>query len=233
VTGKITPDPKIIITIDGYSGCGKSTLAKDLSKHLSYLHIDTGAMYRSIALHSVRNNISVSETSSIIKNLSNIDLQLKFVNGSSIPYLNGEPVGHLLQSKEVVNIVSEIAAITEVREFLKEKQRNLGKNKGIVMDGRDIGTIIFPEASLKIFVTADIKIRTERRIKELAERGIARDAQEVQSNLEKRDRIDSNRKIAPLKKATDAIVLDTSHLTREEQLKKVLELVEQVISAIK
>lgn len=231
MTGKTTTDPKIIITIDGYSGCGKSTLAKDLSRHLSYLHIDTGAMYRSIALHTLRSNISIDDKSSIIANLMNIDLQLKFVDGSSLPFLNGEPVGHLLQSKEVVNIVSEIAAIEEVREFLKQKQRDLGKDKGIVMDGRDIGTIIFPEASLKIFVTADIKVRTERRIKELSDRGIVREIDEVQANLEKRDRIDSNRKIAPLKKATDAIVLDTSKLTREAQLKKVLALVDEVLSA--
>ena len=231
--GKITTDPKIIITIDGYSGCGKSTLAKDLSKHLSYLHIDTGAMYRSIALHMIRNKTSIQDLKSIISSLSDIDLQLKFIDGSSHPFLNGEPVGHLLKSKEVVNIVSEIAAIGEVREFLKHKQRRLGLEKGIVMDGRDIGTVIFPEASLKLFVTADIKIRTDRRIKELKERGIDRAYEEVLENLQKRDRIDTSRDVAPLRKAEDAIVIDTSHLNRSEQLEKALSLVEEVINAIK
>lgn len=231
--GKTTIDPKIIITIDGYSGCGKSTLAKDISKQLSYVHIDTGAMYRSIALHTIRQHIPIKDSEAIIASLSDIDLELKLVDGSSRPFLNGEAVGHLLKDKEVVNIVSEIAAIPEVREFLKQKQRILGKDKGIVMDGRDIGTVIFPEAALKIFVTADIMVRTNRRISELAERGIQRDSTEVQTNLEKRDYIDSNRTVAPLKKASDAIILDTSNLSREEQLKEALGLVRKAINAIK
>lgn len=231
--GKTTTDPKIIITIDGYSGCGKSTLAKDISKKLSYVHIDTGAMYRSIALHTIRENIPIKDSSAIIASLDDLDLELRLVDGSSRPFLNGEAVGHLLKDKDIVNIVSEIAAIPEVREFLKQKQRILGKHKGIVMDGRDIGTVIFPEAALKIFVTADIKVRTDRRISELAERGIKRDSLEVQSNLEKRDYIDSNREVAPLKKAIDAVTLDTSYLSREEQLEEALVLVRNAVNAVR
>lgn len=226
-------EAKIIIAIDGHSGCGKSTLAKDLSKQLSYIHIDTGAMYRSIALHTVRENIPIANTDSIIQALSSIQLELKFEDGASQVYLNGEPVVHLLKDQAVVDIVSEVAAIEEVRSYLMGIQRQMGKEKGIVMDGRDIGTIIFPEAELKLFVTADLDMRTERRVLELQQRGIARDADIIRANLEKRDLLDSTREVAPLVKADDAIVIDTTNLTREEQTETAVQLVREITSQVK
>lgn len=226
------PDPKIIIAIDGLSGCGKSTLAKDLSKQLSYLHIDSGAMYRSVALHLVREKISVDDIDSVIIALQSLEISTKLDNQLSIPYMNGERVDHLLQSSEVVNIVSEVAAIKEVRLFLRGIQQDLGKEKGIVMDGRDIGTVIFPDAELKLYITADIVARTNRRAIELDARGIKMSKEFIKNNLSKRDYIDSNRKASPLKKADDAIAIDTTNLTREEQLKQALQYVDDVKSRL-
>lgn len=225
-------DPKIIIAIDGLSGCGKSTLAKDLSKQLSYLHIDSGAMYRSVALHLIREGISVEDVDSIRQALNTLDISTKLHQQVSIPYMNGERVDHLLRSAEVVSIVSEVAAIKEVRAFLKGIQQNLGKHKGIVMDGRDIGSVIFPDAELKLFITADINSRTNRRAKELEARGIQTSKEFIKNNLDKRDFIDSNRKISPLVKADDAISIDTTKLTREEQLNVALNYVEEVRSRL-
>lgn len=228
-----TTKPRIIITIDGYSGCGKSTLAKDVSKKLSYIHIDSGAMYRSIALHAVKNNIPITNKAAIIQSLSSLNLELTFENGASQVYLNGENVANRLKDQAVVDIVSEVAAIEEIRTYLRDIQQDLGKNKGIVMEGRDIGTVIFPNAELKLFVTAELEIRTQRRLLELQERGINRDAETIQTNLQKRDLIDSTREVAPLVKASDAIVLDTSYLTREEQTQTVVKLVEDTINVIR
>lgn len=213
------PETKIIIAIDGLSGCGKSTLAKDLSKQLSYLHIDSGAMYRSIALYLNQENIDVQDNEAVIRALDTIQISTRLISEVSIPYLNGERVDHLIKSPEVVEIVSEVAAIKEVRHYLKSKQRDLGINKGIVMDGRDIGTVIFPYAELKLFITADIDTRTKRRALELSDRGITISEEKIEENLSKRDYIDSNREVSPLRKADDAITIDTTHMTREEQLK--------------
>lgn len=212
------PETKIIIAIDGLSGCGKSTLAKDLSKQLSYLHIDSGAMYRSIALYLNHEHISVHDHLAVINALESIEISTKLENETSIPYLNGERVDHLIKSPAVVEIVSEVAAIKEVRDFLKKRQRDLGINKGIVMDGRDIGTVIFPLAELKLFITADLDTRTKRRALELAERGIEISEEEIRENLSKRDYIDSNRKESPLRRADDAIIIETTKMTRAEQL---------------
>ncbi len=223
----------IIIAIDGFSGCGKSTLAKDLAISLSYIHIDSGSLYRAITLEFVRENIDISDASEIEKALSSIDLHLKLVDGLSVPVLHGLNVSEELKTPKVVEQVSEVAALPQVREFLIEKQRFFGKNKAVIMDGRDIGTVIFPNAELKIFVSADLDVRAKRRVLELNERGIDISIHDVKSNLEKRDTIDSSRKTSPLKKAHDAIELDTSYLSREEQLATALKYVDQIVSGKK
>lgn len=226
-------DNPIIIAIDGFSGCGKSTLAKDLAKSLSYIHIDSGSLYRAITLDFVRRKINVSNPTEVDKALASMDLHLTLVDCLSVPVLHGVIVSKEIKTPAVAEHVSEVAALPQVREFLIEKQRFFGKNKAVIMDGRDIGTVIFPDAELKIFVTADLDIRAERRVLELNERGIDISIEEVKSNLEKRDDIDSSRQTSPLKKADDAIELDTSNLTREEQLDRALNFVEQVVSGKK
>lgn len=216
---------KIIIAIDGYSSCGKSTLANQLAKALGYVFIDSGAMYRAITLYFLRNHTNWDKTAEVVKALQQIHLDFEFDNntGKSYVLLNGESVDHLIRDMLVSENVSAVSAIKEVREFAVAQQQQMGKKKGIVMDGRDIGTTVFPNAALKIFVTADIAVRVERRFKELLEKNIITTIEEVQHNLEMRDYIDSNREFSPLQKAPDALVLDNSNLTREEQLEQALE----------
>ncbi len=215
---------KIIITIDGWSSCGKSTLARQLAKKLGYLYVDSGAMYRAITLYFLRNHIDWTDIKEVKKALS--ELKLDFIvnekTGVSEIYLNGENVEYVIRDLVVAEKVSEIAAIREVREFAVAQQQALGKRKGIVMDGRDIGTVVFPEAELKIFMTADNAVRVERRFKELYEKNPNITIEEVKNNLEMRDYIDSNREVSPLRKADDAIVLDNTNLTEEEQFEKAL-----------
>lgn len=224
------PLKKIIIAIDGYSGCGKSTLARDLSKKLSYLHIDTGAMYRSLALHFIVTDTNLSNLASVTSSLQSAQLMIKIEDDQSSTFLNGNNVNQRIKEPDVAAIVSEVAAIKEVRSYLLELQQSFGKDKGIIMDGRDIGTVIFPNAELKLFVIADADIRTQRRLLELKEKGIEISATEVKHNLLKRDRIDTSRTVAPLKQAEDAILFDTSFLTREEQLEKALKEVNRIIN---
>lgn len=223
-------DKSIIVAIDGFSGCGKSTLAKDLAVALAYIHIDSGSLYRAITLYFIRQSVDISQKDSVAKALSFIDLHLTLIDGISAPILNGVNVSNEIKSPAVAQLVSEVAAIEEVRNFLIDKQRNFGKNKAVIMDGRDIGTVIFPEAELKLFITADMKVRVKRRLQELQDKGIDISSVEVGNNLEKRDRIDSTRKVSPLKKADDAIVLDTSGLSREQQLEKAIQYVEDVVN---
>lgn len=215
---------KIIITIDGWSSCGKSTLARQLAKKLGYLYVDSGAMYRAITLYFLRNHIDWTDVKEVKKALS--ELKLDFIvnekTGVSEIYLNDENVEYVIRDLVVAEKVSEIAAIREVREFAVAQQQALGKRKGIVMDGRDIGTVVFPEAELKIFMTADNAVRVERRFKELYEKNPNITIEEVKNNLEMRDYIDSNREVSPLRKADDAIVLDNTNLTEEEQFEKAL-----------
>lgn len=225
------PSKKIIIAIDGYSGCGKSTLARDLSKKLSYLHIDTGAMYRSIALHFIETDTNLSNPASVASSLQSAKLMIKIENDQSATFLNGVNVKQRIKEPDVAAIVSEVAAIKEVRSYLLDVQQSFGKDKGIIMDGRDIGTVIFPNAELKFFVTADSDIRTQRRLLELKEKGIEISAAEIKHNLLKRDQIDSTRTEAPLKQAEDAILFDTSLLSRKEQLEKALIEVNRVIAS--
>ena len=224
---------KIIIAIDGYSSCGKSTLANQLAKELNYIFIDSGAMYRAITLYCLRNHIDWNKPNEVKKALTetHLDFEFNIDNNQSHILLNGENVDALIRDMLVSENVSAVSTIKEIREFAVAQQQQMGKKKGIVMDGRDIGTTVFPNASLKIFVTADIAIRVERRFKEILEKGIIATIEEVQANLEMRDYIDSNREYSPLRKAGDAIVLDNSNLSREEQLKLVLEWAKEKLEA--
>jgi cytidylate kinase len=215
---------KIIITIDGWSACGKSTLAKQLAKELGYIYVDSGAIYRAITLYFLRNHVDWTDRKEVKKALTEISVSFSYnqkTEASEI-YLNDENVEYVIRDLVVAEKVSEVAAIKEVREYAVAQQQEMGKKKGIVMDGRDIGTVVFPKAELKIFMTADNAVRVERRFKELYEKNPNITIEEVKTNLELRDYIDSHREISPLKKAGDAILLDNTQLTEREQLQKAL-----------
>jgi cytidylate kinase len=220
---------KIIITIDGWSSCGKSTLARQLAKKLDYVYIDSGAMYRAITLYFLRNHVDWSSHREVEKALKSIDLEFiaNEQSNRSEMYLNGENVEFVIRDLVVAEKVSEVAAIREVRDFAVAQQRKMGKGKGIVMDGRDIGTVVFPKAELKIFMTADNAVRVERRFRELFDKNPNITIEEVKTNLEMRDYIDSNREVSPLKKAKDAVVLDNTVIDEGEQLKLALKWVKE------
>jgi CMP/dCMP kinase len=215
---------KIIITIDGWSSCGKSTLAKQLAKALNYVYVDSGAMYRAITLHFLRNHVDWTDTAQVKEALNDISLEFVFNEKSqqSEMHLNGENVEYVIRDLVVAEKVSDVAAIKEVREFAVAQQQKMGKRRGIVMDGRDIGTVVFPDAELKIFMTADNSIRVERRFKELFEKNPNVTIDEVKANLELRDYIDSHREVSPLRQAEDALILDNSKITEKEQFQKAL-----------
>lgn len=225
---------KIIIAIDGYSSCGKSTLAKQFASALHYVYVDSGAMYRAITLYFLRNGINLKKEKNIAEALNNIHLSFSFDNNTdkSIIYLNDENVEAEIRDMLISEKVSEVAAIKAVRTFAVDQQRKIGNQKGIVMDGRDIGTTVFPKAELKIFMTADIAIRVERRFKELYEANKNITIEEVKNNLEMRDYIDSNREVSPLRKADDAHMLDNSNLTMAQQLKIALSWADEKIDAM-
>jgi cytidylate kinase len=212
---------KIITTIDGWSSCGKSTLARQLARDLGYTYIDSGAMYRSITLYFLRNHIDWTVHSLVAVALRQVSLEFEYNPKSEQQeiHLNGENVEYLIRDLIVAEKVSEIAAIREVREFAVGQQQKMGVRKGIVMDGRDIGTVVFPNAELKIFMIADLEVRIERRYRELLEKNPNVTREEVALNLEKRDYLDSHREISPLRKADDAIVLDNTRLGEDEQLR--------------
>jgi CMP/dCMP kinase len=216
----MSKEKKIIITIDGWSSCGKSTLAKALAKELNYVYVDSGAMYRAITLYFLRNHVDWTKAKQVDNALKNIvlDFQYNENSGNTRIYLNGESVEWLIREMIIAEKVSDVAAIREVREFAVAQQHKMGKQKGIVMDGRDIGTVVFPKAELKIFMTADNAVRVERRYKELYAKNPNITLEEVKANLEMRDYIDSHREFSPLKQAKDAIVLDNSNLSEDEQL---------------
>jgi cytidylate kinase len=220
---------KIIITIDGWSSCGKSTLAKQLARALQYVYIDSGAMYRAITLYFLRNMVDWTKDKQVHEALKNIELDFRPNEKSKETeiYLNGENVEYVIRDLIIAEKVSEVATIKAVRTFAVEQQRKMGGKKGIVMDGRDIGTVVFPKAELKIFMTADNAVRVERRFRELFSKNPNITIEEVKNNLEMRDYIDSHRKISPLKKADDAVVLDNSNITPEQQLQIALDLVKQ------
>jgi len=220
---------KIIITIDGWSSCGKSTLAKQLAKELNYVYIDSGAMYRAITLYFIRHHIDWTIEASVEEALQHI--RLEFVanhkTGETEMWLNGENVEYVIRDLVVAEKVSEVAAVKAVRSFAVARQQEMGKGKGIVMDGRDIGTVVFPRAELKIFMTADEKVRVQRRFKEMYEKNPNITLAEVKLNLSHRDYIDSHREVSPLRQAEDAIVLDNSHLTMKQQLEIAAQWVKQ------
>jgi cytidylate kinase len=215
---------KIIVTIDGWSSCGKSTLARQLARELNYVYVDSGAMYRAITLHFLRNHVDWTDEREVHNALGEIHLDFHFneKTQNSEMYLNDENVEYVIRDLVIAEKVSEVAAIREVREFAVAQQQKLGKKKGIVMDGRDIGTVVFPDAEMKIFMTADNAVRVERRFKELYEKNPNVTIEEVKNNLEMRDYIDSHREVSPLRKADDAVVLDNTKITEEEQLKLAL-----------
>lgn len=222
---------KIIITIDGWSSCGKSTLAKQLAKKLGYVYIDSGAMYRAITLYFLRNHIDWTDTKEVNEALLNITIEFRYNDKSqqSEIYLNEENVEYVIRDLVVAEKVSDVAAIKEVRSFAVAQQQKMGASKGVVMDGRDIGTTVFPDAELKIFMTADPAVRVERRFKELYEKNPNVTIEEVKANLEMRDYIDSHREVSPLRKADDAIELDNTNRSEKEQLEFAIKLVKELI----
>lgn len=214
---------KITIAIDGYSSCGKSTMAKDLAREIGYIYVDTGAMYRSVTLFAMRNSLFDEDGSIKTDELKdrmgeiNISFRLNSETGRPDTYLNGELVEKEIRTMEVSANVSKIAALPFVREALVAQQQAMGKEKGIIMDGRDIGTVVFPDAELKIFVTASAEVRAQRRYDELKAKGMPADFDDILKNVKERDYIDSHRETSPLRKADDALELDNSHMTIEEQ----------------
>ncbi|WP_336515625.1 (d)CMP kinase [Pollutibacter soli] len=222
---------KLTITIDGWSSCGKSTLAKQLAKKLGYVYIDSGAMYRAITLYFLRNHVDWTDINEVKEALQQIELEFLFnpKSDQSEILLNGENVEFVIRDLVVAEKVSEIATIREVRDFAVAQQRKMGRKKGIVMDGRDIGTVVFPDAELKIFMTADNAIRVQRRYNELYEKNPNITLEEVKTNLELRDFIDSNREISPLRQADDARLLDNSNISEAEQLKIALNWVDETL----
>ena len=222
---------KIIITIDGWSSCGKSTLAKQLAKTLGYVYVDSGAMYRAVTLYFLRNHIDWTDRKEVIAALKSINLEFVYNSKNQVSemFLNGENVEYVIRDLVVAEKVSDVAAIKEVREFAVAQQQKMGAKKGIVMDGRDIGTVVFPKAELKIFMTADNAIRVGRRFKELFDKNPNISIEEVKANLEMRDYIDSHREVSPLRKAKDALELDNTNLTEEQQFEKALEWAEKKI----
>lgn len=212
---------RIIIAIDGYSSCGKSSFAKLIAAELGYLYIDSGAMYRAVSLFAISNKLISSESfikEKLIQNLHSINISFEKSENGYTTLLNSENVENRIRDIEVSSVVSEISKVSEVRERLVQIQREMGREKGIVMDGRDIGTIVFPEAELKIFMSADPAVRAKRRYDELIEKGMPAIFKEIEANIKKRDHIDTNRKISPLRKADDALVLDNTHMTFDEQM---------------
>ncbi|MEY3541254.1 MAG: hypothetical protein RLZZ204_66 [Bacteroidota bacterium] len=215
---------KIVIAIDGWSSCGKSTMARQLARKLNYIFIDSGAMYRAITLYFLRNQVDINNELAIEKALGAIHLEFK-LNAASLNneiWMNGENVDALIRDIKVAERVSETAALAKVRDFAVAQQRLIGQDKGIVMDGRDIGSVVFPAAELKIFMTADPEIRVQRRLKELQAKDPDITMDEVRNNLASRDHIDSTRAISPLRKPEDALVLDNSNLTPDQQLELAL-----------
>lgn len=214
---------KITIAIDGHSSCGKSTMAKDLAKAIGYVYVDTGAMYRAVTLYALRNNLYTDDgeimTEQLQEKMPEVEISFKFnaETGKPDTYLNGELVEKDIRGMEVSNRVSAIAAMPFVREALVAQQQRMGKKKGIVMDGRDIGTVVFPDAELKVFVTASAEVRAQRRYDELKGKGMEADYDEILKNVQERDYLDSHREVSPLRKADDAIELDNSNMTIPEQ----------------
>ena len=212
---------QITIAIDGHSSCGKSTMAKELARRVGYVYVDTGAMYRSVTLYALRHDLFREDgtilTDELEKALKDIVIEQKLVDGKTTTFLNGENVEREIRTLEVSNHVSPIAALPFVRTALVAQQQRMGESGGIVMDGRDIGTVVFPHAELKIFVTASAEVRAQRRYDELKEKGMPADYDDILKNVQERDYIDSHREVSPLRQADDALLLDNSHMTIPQQ----------------
>lgn len=226
---------KIIIAIDGFSSCGKSTMAKSLARNIGYLYFDSGAMYRAVALYCMQNGVingEIIDTELLRTKIKDINITFEAdpETKNSVTYLNGVNVEHEIRSLEVSRLVSQVAALDFVRNEMVEQQRRMGKAKGIVMDGRDIGTTVFPDAEMKVFVTASAEVRAQRRYDELTARGDKADYNEILENVLLRDHIDQTREVSPLKKADDALLLDNSDLTREEQMNWLIEKYDKLIA---
>ena len=218
-----TKNNKIIIAVDGFSSCGKSTFAKAIAARLGYIFIDTGAMYRAVTLYALEHGAIRSgmvDEEAVVKLLGQISITFRFnpQRGASDIYVNGDLVEGKIRTIEVSNCVSQVSAIPEVRHKLVAMQQEMGRRRGVVMDGRDIGTVVFPDAELKLFMTADPRVRAERRYKELREKGMQVSLEEIERNVRERDRADMSRAVSPLRQAKDAIVLDNSHMTVDEQM---------------
>ncbi len=220
---------RIIIAIDGHSACGKSTLAKGLAKSLHYAYLDSGAMYRAVTLYFIDNQIDYNAPAAVEEALQHIEIHFERIDGQNRTFLNGRDVERDIREMRVSEHVSPVSAISAVRRAMVQQQQAMGKRRGIVADGRDIGTVVFPDAELKIFLMADADVRTSRRHLELAAKGIDADWNEIQQNLLERDRIDSSRADSPLRKADDAVVIDNTLLSEEQQLEKALTLAKERI----
>ena len=223
---------KITVAIDGFSSCGKSTIAKFLAKEAGYIHIDTGAMYRAVTLYCIQNGLlddDVPNEEKLKEQIDNIKIEFIVNSETGLPeiYLNGKNVEREIRLPDVSDKVSPVSAIGFVRRVMVKKQQEMGKSKGVVLDGRDIGTVVFPDAELKLFMTASPEIRAQRRYEELKQKGENVSFEEILENVKKRDYIDQNRKESPLKKADDAIVLDNTDMSIEEQNKRLMELFEE------
>ena len=226
---------KIVIAIDGHSSCGKSTMAKKLAKDLGYIYVDTGAMYRTVTLYALRQQLFEADgnvkAEELKQQMGQIEVSFALNPESGLPeaLLNGENVEREIRGMEVSSHGSAIAALPFVREAMVDQQRRMGEAKGIVMDGRDIGTTVFPQAELKVFVTASAEVRAQRRYDELQAKGMPADYEDILKNVQERDYIDSHREVSPLRQADDALLLDNSHLTREEQQQWLMEKAQTVI----
>lgn len=220
-----------VIAIDGFSSCGKSTVAKALAKRLNFVFIDSGAMYRAVTLYFLENNVDINEPLAVKEALDHIQIDFSPSSGDQhVILLNGQDVSSEIRSMRVSEHVSQVSAIREVRRALVRQQQDLGKKRNIVMDGRDIGTTVFPDADLKLFMTASPAVRAKRRFAELSAKGEETSMEEVQTNLAQRDHLDSTREESPLRQADDALVLDNSNLTQEDQLELVIDLVKRNIN---
>ncbi|MFN3850787.1 MAG: (d)CMP kinase [Spirosomataceae bacterium] len=225
---------KIIIAVDGYSSCGKSTTAKRVAARLGYAYIDTGAMYRAVTLYFLEHHVTLTNDKEVAKALDNIQIEFRRNpnDGRNETFLNGLNVEDEIRKLYIANQVSEVSAIAAVRHAMVAQQRRMGKSKGVVMDGRDIGTVVFPNAELKVFMTADPLIRASRRQIELMEKGEVLDLEEILENIRKRDHIDTTRKESPLRRADDAVDIDTSFMTLDEQVETVCLLADGAISRL-
>ncbi|MEM9675824.1 MAG: (d)CMP kinase [Bacteroidota bacterium] len=225
----------IVIAIDGYSGCGKSSTAKAVAHALDYTYIDSGAMYRAVTLYLLREKINFSDIEAVVAALEQMQITFKMKMEAELPlyetYLNGENVEREIRSMDISDSVSEVSAIPQVRQAMVGLQRNMGANKRVVMDGRDIGTNVFPNAEVKVFMTADLYVRASRRQKELKERGVSVAVSEIVENLAERDQIDSTRKENPLVKAEDAVVIDTTDLEFNKQVQRVVDIAREAMQA--